>query len=89
MIFLMYRHQLEIHLFQKINTSVKLICYVALSHDKLSHSLGNKWFHTVERKWRKLVVPPGGQISYLCKWRHLVAKFLTNASGATWWPISY
>ena len=22
----------------------------------------------------------------LCMWRHLVAKFLTNASGATWWP---
>ena len=20
-----------------------------------------------------------------CKWRHLVAKFVTNASGATWW----
>ena len=20
------------------------------------------------------------------RWRHLVAKFLTNASGATWWP---
>merc|ERR1712218_565348 len=32
------------------------------------------------------VAPPGGQIIYLCKWRHLVAKFLSNASGATWWP---
>ena len=31
------------------------------------------------------VAPPSGQISYLCKWRHLVDKFPTNASGATWW----
>ena len=23
--------------------------------------------------------PPGGQISNYCKWRHLLAKFLTNA----------
>ena len=22
----------------------------------------------------------------LCKWRHLVVKFVTNASGAIWWP---
>ena len=28
------------------------------------------------------VPPPGGQISYKCKWRHLVAEFSTNASGA-------
>merc|ERR1711911_451456 len=28
----------------------------------------------------------GGQICNLCKWRHLVAKFATNASGAIWWP---
>ena len=32
------------------------------------------------------VAPPVGQISYLCKWRHLVAKFLSNANGATWCP---
>ena len=32
------------------------------------------------------VAPPGGQISYLCKWRHLVDKCLTSASGLTWWP---
>ena len=32
------------------------------------------------------MAPPGGQISYLSKWCHLVAKFLTNASGATCWP---
>ena len=32
------------------------------------------------------VAPPDGQISYLCKWHHLVDKFLSNASGATWWP---
>ena len=28
------------------------------------------------------MAPPGSQISYYCKWRHLVDKFLTNASGA-------
>ena len=22
----------------------------------------------------------------LCKWRHLMVKFVTNASGAIWWP---
>ena len=27
-------------------------------------------------------VPSGSQICYQCKWRHLVAKFGTNASGA-------
>ena len=27
------------------------------------------------------VVPPGGQISYQCKYRHLVAEFQTNACG--------
>ena len=32
------------------------------------------------------VVPSGGQICNQCKWRHLVAKFGTNASGAIWWP---
>ena len=41
------------------------------------------------------VAPPDDQIlnqSKLCqicnyyKWRHLVAKFATNASGAIWWP---
>ena len=32
------------------------------------------------------VAPSGGQICNLCKWRHLVAKFVTDASGATWWP---
>ena len=30
------------------------------------------------------LAPPGDQIGNLCKWRHLVAKFGTNASGATW-----
>ena len=33
------------------------------------------------------VVPSGGQVCNLCKWRHLVAMFATNASGANWWPI--
>ena len=28
---------------------------------------------------------PGGQISNLCMWRHLVANFLIIASGVTWW----
>ena len=32
------------------------------------------------------VAPQGGQISYQCKWRHLVAKFPANACDATWWP---
>ena len=32
------------------------------------------------------VVPSGGQICNQCKWRHLVAKFATYASGAIWWP---
>ena len=31
------------------------------------------------------VVPPGGQICNLCKWRYLMGKFETSASGATWW----
>ena len=29
------------------------------------------------------VTQPGGQISYTCKCRHLMANFGTNASGAT------
>ena len=33
------------------------------------------------------VAPSGGQICNLCKLRHLVAKFVTGASGATWWPL--
>ena len=40
------------------------------------------------------VAPSGGQILNWCKWRHLVTKFvfalvtnfITNASGAIWWP---
>ena len=32
------------------------------------------------------VVLSRGQICNQCKWRHLVAKFGTNASGAIWWP---
>ena len=28
---------------------------------------------------------PGGQVWNQCKWCHLVAKFVTNASGAIWW----
>ena len=38
--------------------------------------------------WSQLmqVVPSGGQIYNQCKWRHLVAKFGTNASGTIWWP---
>ena len=32
------------------------------------------------------VAPSGGQICNLFKWRHLVAKFETNASGTIWWP---
>ena len=32
------------------------------------------------------VVLSGGQNCNQCKWRHLVAKFATNASGAIWWP---
>ena len=30
--------------------------------------------------------PSGDQIWNLCKWRHLVTKFGTNASAAIWWP---
>ena len=33
------------------------------------------------------VTPYGGQICNLCKWRHLVDKCATNASGAIWWTI--
>ena len=32
------------------------------------------------------VTLPGGQLWNQCKWRHLVAKFATNASGVIWWP---
>ena len=32
------------------------------------------------------MVPSCGQICNQCKWRHLVAKFATNASSAIWWP---
>ena len=32
------------------------------------------------------VAPYGGQICNLCKWRNLVVKFVTDVSGATWWP---
>ena len=32
------------------------------------------------------VAPSGGQICNLCKWRHLVAIFATNASGAMLLP---
>ena len=31
------------------------------------------------------VTQPGGQICSKCKWRHLVANFGTNASGAKWY----
>ena len=31
------------------------------------------------------VAPSGGQIWNYCKWRHVVAKFGTNSSGAIWW----
>merc|ERR1712016_460060 len=46
------------------------------------------------------VAPSGGQICKLCKWRHLVAKFATNArshlvanistlaSGVIWWQCA-
>ena len=30
--------------------------------------------------------PSGGQIWNQCNWRHRVAKFVINASGAIWWP---
>ena len=33
------------------------------------------------------VAPSGGQFCNSCKWRHLVANFKTNASGAIWWPF--
>ena len=32
------------------------------------------------------VAAPDGQIWIQCKWRHLMVKFATNVSGATWWP---
>ena len=32
------------------------------------------------------VTLPGGQLWNQCKWCHLVAKFVTKASIATWWP---
>ena len=32
------------------------------------------------------VTQPGGQISNICKSRHLMANFGTNASGASLWP---
>ena len=32
------------------------------------------------------VMQSGGQLWKQCKWRHLVGKFATNASGAIWWP---
>ena len=32
------------------------------------------------------VVPSGGQNCNYCKWCHLVAKFVTYACSATWWP---
>ena len=41
------------------------------------------WWPTLESMQ---VVPSGGQIFNQCKWRHLVAKIGTNASGAIWWP---
>ena len=31
------------------------------------------------------VMPSCGQICNSCKWRYLLAKFATNASGAIWW----
>ena len=34
------------------------------------------------------VAPSGGQICNICNWRHLVAIFATNASGAIWWPTN-
>ena len=32
------------------------------------------------------VTRPGGQLWKQCKWRHLITKFWTNPSCATWWP---
>ena len=33
------------------------------------------------------VLPPAGQICNWCQLCHLMAKFVTDASCATWWPI--
>ena len=32
------------------------------------------------------VAPSDGQFCNLCKLRHLMVKFVTNACGAIWWP---
>ena len=48
------------------------------------------WKYSDATWWPNLqimqVTHSGGKICNLCKWRHLVAKFATNASGTIWWP---
>ena len=58
-----------------------------LNQSKLCHLLTK--FASGAISWPNLqlmqVVPSGGKICNFCKWRHLVAKFATNARGATLW----
>ena len=61
-------------------------CYTSyrIHTEKVTISSGAIWWPNLQLMQ---VAPSGGQICNLCKWRHLVANFATNASGTIWWPI--
>ena len=52
----------------------------SIQMSKVIVSSGAIWWPNLELMQ---VAPSGGQICILCKWRNLVAKFVTDASGAT------
>ena len=40
---------------------------------------------SVSSVWQPMQVALGSQIYNFCKWRHLMAEFTIDASGANWW----
>ena len=59
-------------------------CGVAISATFADNAGGATWWLNLQPIQ---VVPPGGQICNQCKWRHLLAKIVSNASGANWWQM--
>ena len=68
--------------FEKRVLAMRLACKKYLVYNILGHEWPNEWLNLQPMQ----VAPSGGQICNQFKWRHLVAKFGTNASGTIWWP---
>ena len=64
--------------FEKRVLAMRLACKKYLVYNILGH----EWLNLQPMQ----VAPSCGQICNQFKWRHLVAKFGTNASGTIWWP---